>query len=134
MGESSVTILQDLENPVELAVFLSENIPENMAQKKQEVLDKVEAIRRAAGDQVQVKVFRSQSLHDQVWTKAVDQYGLTPRPTVGAGASGPREIQVLFGAAVSGGPETQLVPFFDAVVSVEYQLLRAIDTLQKGLS
>ena len=134
LGESSIAILENLERPVEVAIFLSENTPEIMAQKKQEILDKSEAIRRAAGDQVQVKVFRSQSLHDKVWTKAIDQYGLVPRAAIGEGASGPREIQILFGAAVSGGPETQLVPFFDPGVSVEYQLLRAIDTLQKDLA
>ena len=74
-------------------------------------LDKTEAIRRAAGDKVQVKILRSETVHDEYWTTAVDNYGLTPRQVVGTGSAGSRVMQVLFGAAVSRGPKTQLVLF-----------------------
>jgi ABC-2 type transport system permease protein len=134
LGSGSVAVLAEVDEPVQMTIFMSQLLPDEMEEKRQEVLDKAEAIRRAAGDNVRVKILRSETVYDEYWTTAVDNYGLEPRQVMGTGSAGSRIMQVLFGAAVSRGSKTQLVPFFDAGVSVEYQLIRAIHTLQADLA
>ncbi len=132
IGEASKDILGNLEHQVRLDVFVNADIPSDpteMALKAREVLDVVQAIKRNANGKVVVRIHRPEDALDEIGRRAQEHYNINPRQVVAETVMGKDVIDMFLGATISSGGYSQRVDYFEPGLSVEYELIRCIRTI-----
>lgn len=111
---------------VEIYVAAADTLPDDLLAKAQEVLDKAAALQRQGGDRLEVEVFRPQHADDTDGKRAVDQFGLLPRDEIKRSYVSDVPVEVFLGAVVTCGGATQVIPWFEPGLAVDYELVRAV--------
>jgi ABC-2 type transport system permease protein len=129
LGAESKRILAGLERPVTITAFISTDLPSELQPKRKQIEDKLEALRRSAGAQVKVEIFRPVDSLDEYALLATRDFGLKTRQELVDTVTGKEYSDVFLSAAVSSGGSTQLIEYFDPGLSVEYEIMRAVRTV-----
>jgi len=129
LSSASIGILTELQRTVRIEAFISPELPKELQQKRQEVLDQLDAISRYGGSKVTVLKRFPRNSQDEAARHAGQNYNLRPRTEVLDTVAGRQPQEVYLGAAVSSGGRTQVIGYFDSGLSVEYELMRAVRTV-----
>ena len=124
----SKELLGDVQFSSEVHVFITaeEVLPDQLEQKAQEVLDKAAALERASAGTVQVTIHRPKNQYDELGTLATETYGLRTREVPDDTVMGSEMVPVFLGAVVTCNEQVQRIDYFEAGLSVEYELVRAV--------
>lgn len=129
LSGDSVGILKQLQRKVRIEAFISPELPNELQQKRQELEDRLDAIKRFGGTMVELEKRYPRNSQDQYARHANQNYNLKPRTEMLDSVAGRQPQEVYLSAAVSSGGRTQLIEYFDSGLSVEYELMRAVRTV-----
>ena len=131
ISDESISILADLDQPVTLSLFVSDELPDSLQLKAQEIRDIVAAVKGVMGDDLQVEWRYPKSPYDELGVMAQEDYGLSVRVIADETVAGRENVEVFLGAVISSGPHSQRVDYFDPGLSVEYELVRSMRTVNQ---
>lgn len=127
-------LLRDLDpkHPINVEVFISDNLPETYAQTKTELLSLLDVFDGIGGKHIDVNVHDGLEVFGQEATRAEEMYGIEAVSVSTSVRGAEKQEDVLMGAAFTSGPDsTVVVKFFDLGVPVEYELVRSLVTVAK---
>jgi ABC-2 type transport system permease protein len=125
LSAGSRTILSEVKAAVTINAFISRELPQDLLVKAKEVEDKLKAVERLSGGRVTLTVHRPKDSVEGARMSGV--YGIKPRKMVVDTVAGREMDDVFLGAVVTGGAREPItIEHFDAGLSVEYELLRAV--------
>ena len=119
----------DAKHPVLVEAFISRTVPEQYVQTKVDLISMLRELESLSGADVQVRLYDNLDTFTEEATRAEEQYGITPRQVEDVGSRSYKMEPVFMGAALSCGLERVVVPFFSRGISVEYELVRSINTV-----
>lgn len=126
LSPAAFEVLSNLEQTVHIHAYVSTDLPKNVALKGEEVLTKLNAIDRALGDRVQLELRRPQDAIDAIAQEASTHFDLEPKPVPVETVAGTDLREIFLGAVIRSGNRSQMIPFFEPGLSVEYELVRAV--------
>ncbi|MEA3285846.1 MAG: GldG family protein [Candidatus Marinimicrobia bacterium] len=124
-------ILADIDEPITVKVFYSENFPRQLISVKQYVLDMLNEYRAYAGSGLEYE-FISISGEDQEMEQEAMSYGIQP---VQANITESDEIKVqriYLGIVFLYGDQKEVIPFAQQIEQLEYDMTGAIKKLSQG--
>jgi len=128
LSPASRTILRGLEAELRIEVFLSENLPPQFALHTQRIRDKLAEM--AAVSPVAVRVTYTDPGEDDEASARAQRLGVTPRET-SIRSRGKMEAQVTWlGLSIHYRDRSEVLPFIDSTAFLEYEIGRAIRSLQ----
>jgi len=127
LSPAARSILQSLDSPLQVEVFLSGELPAQFAQHTQGIRDKLAEF-QAVSPQVEVR-FTDPGEDDAAQARA-RRLGVTPRET-STRSKGKMQAQVTWlGLSLQYRDRSEALPFIDSVALLEYELAKAIRNLQ----
>ena len=126
ISSTGTSILGEVTEPVLITAFISAELPNELALKGKEVIDKLKALERVHPGTITVVINRPKDALDSIGAMASREFNLKPRKQVIDTVSGKENADVFLGAAVTSGGSTQLIDYFDPGLSVEYELIRSV--------
>lgn len=119
------------EQPIRIEAFVSGKVPKSHAQTKLDVINYLNEFRALNGSNINVVIHDGLEPFSETADIARETYGIEPRvlPSEERGALAQEEV--ILGAVVQSGLEKVVIPFFDAGVPVEYELVRSIGTVSE---
>ena len=124
-------LLEDIDDPITVKVFFSENFPRQLISVKQYVLDMLNEYRAYAGTGLEYE-FISISGEDQELEQEAMGYGIQP---VQANITESDEIKVqriYLGIVFLYGDQKEVIPFAQNIEQLEYDMTGAIKKLSQG--
>ncbi|NQV30343.1 MAG: GldG family protein [Candidatus Marinimicrobia bacterium] len=125
------TILEDIDDPITVKVFFSENFPRQLISVKQYVLDMLNEYRAYAGSALEYE-FIPISGEDEAIEREAMSYGIQP---VQANITESDEIKVqriYLGIVFLYGDQKEIIPFAQQIEQLEYDMTGAIKKLSQG--
>ncbi len=136
LSDATVRLIQGLktDQPIAVDVYISNNIPEQYAKTRYEVVSllkefKAEAARQ--GKTINLNLFNDIELFSEEAKQAEDRFGIEPQTRFIRAQGAVREERILFGGAFRSGLEKVVIPFFETGIPVEYELVRSISTVSR---
>ncbi len=124
-------ILADIDEPITVKVFYSENFPRQLISVKQYVLDMLNEYRAYAGSSLEYE-FIAITGEDQALEQEAMSYGIQP---VQANITESDEIKVqriYLGIVFLYGDQKEVIPFAQQIEQLEYDMTGAIKKLSQG--
>ncbi|HFE44026.1 MAG TPA: hypothetical protein ENJ18_00840 [Nannocystis exedens] len=118
----------DETRPVVIHAYVSKDVPREYVAVRSRLLNILREVKAIGGPGLTVRIVEP-ALHSEEAQEAIESYGITPRPVVSREAGRVGESQVFLGLAVVSGPHEEVLPFLDRGLSVEYELVRALNTV-----
>jgi ABC-2 type transport system permease protein len=114
--------------PVVVTAYISKNVPRAYVPVRSRLLNLLREMEASGGPGLSVRIYEPEpySLEAQ---GAIEKYGIVPRPLVSADGGAVETLQVFLGVAFTSGPREEVVPFFDRGLSVEYEIVRALEVV-----
>jgi ABC-2 type transport system permease protein len=127
LSKETRTILKELDSkhPVVVHAYLSPEVPQAMVQTRENIVGFLNEIQAASGGKVQVQITETKPYTEEART-ARQQFGISPVETMGIGGMQASRKQLYMGLGFVSGPNEHVIPFFDAGLPVEYELIRSI--------
>ncbi|MEY4674623.1 MAG: hypothetical protein RL148_2407 [Planctomycetota bacterium] len=114
----------DAKRPVRITAYVSDEVPQTLVQPKRTLLNLLDQFDSLGGSAVEKRIVVAEP-YSQDARDAEKNFGIFPRVlSVGEGAG--YDDGVFLGFAVQCGIEEVVVPFVEAGMSVEYELMRSI--------
>jgi len=134
LSPDTYKLLRELEpeHTIYVDAYISNNIPENYASVRFDMISMLREFKSTAGKKVEIRLHTDIDPKGDEAIQAEQRYGITSQNVVVDEGSRLSNTEVLLGAAFSCGLERVIVPFFDYGVPVEYELVRSISTVAKG--
>ncbi len=133
LSSSSVDVLDAVERRIEIIAFISAELPESkdaaLPNKAREIERMLKSIKRYGGKDISITIERPLDVLDEKGVKASEHYGLKPKRVEDDSVSGRGTVEVFMGAVVRSGAQMQIIEHFDPGLSVEYELVRAINAV-----
>ncbi len=130
LSDSAASIVRSLEAPVTVEVFLSSDLPAQFALHTQRVRDKLAEFQ--AVSRVPFEVRYTDPGDDDEARDRARRLGVEPRET-SARSRGKVEAQITWlGLSIHYLDGSEVLPFIESTASLEYDIARAIRTLQTG--
>ncbi len=123
--------LEDIDDPISVKVYYSENFPRQLISVKQYVLDMLDEYRAYAGSGLEYE-FIAITGEDQELEQEAMSYGIQP---VQANITESDEVKVqriYLGIAFLYGDQTEVIPFAQHIEQLEYDMTGAIKKLSQG--
>ncbi|PQO34709.1 ABC transporter permease [Bremerella cremea] len=117
------------EQPIRIEAFVSGNVPKSHAQTKLDVVNYLNEFRALNGSNINVVIHDGLEPFSETADIARETYGIEPRQLLSEERGALAQEEVILGAVVQSGLEKVVIPFFDAGVPVEYELVRSIGTV-----
>ncbi len=124
-------ILEDIDEPITVKVYFSENFPRQLISVKQYVLDMLNEYRAYAGSSLEYE-FIPISGEDEALEQEAMSYGIQP---VQANITESDEIKVqriYLGIVFLYGDQKEIIPFAQQIEQLEYDMTGAIKKLSQG--
>jgi len=118
----------DEDRPVVIHAYVSKDVPREYVAVRSRLLNILREMQAMSGSGLTVRIIEP-ALHSEAAQEAIESYGIGPRPVVNREAGRVGESQVFLGLAVVSGPHEEVLPFLDRGLSVEYELVRALNTV-----
>ncbi len=125
----------DPKRPIVIDAFISDDIPEQYARTRYELLNLLKEFRSEAskrGRGIEVNLYDNIELFSEDADLAQKRFGIEPVTRLVREKGADVEKQLILGAAFKSGLETVTVPIFEHGIPVEYELVRSINTVSKG--
>ncbi len=129
LSGASAGLVRGLAEPVTIHAFISpdDSLPDHSKPKAQQVLAMLAAVQRAARGKVAVRIYRPTDAFSDAGRLAEKDFSLRPRQEEADRLTGRQTIDVYLAAAVTSGSRTTVIEHFDPGLSVEYELMVAIN-------
>jgi ABC-2 type transport system permease protein len=114
--------------PVVVTAYVSKEVPRAYVPLRSRLLNILREMEASGGPGLTVRLYEPKpySLEAQ---EAIEKYGIIPRPLINADGGDVETMQVFLGVAFTSGPREEVVPFFDRGLSVEYEIVRALEVV-----
>lgn len=137
LAPATKTLIRELdpERPIRIDAFISEDIPEQYAQTRYELINllkEFESTANKGGRGIEVTLHDDIELFSEEAQLAEERFGIVPVERMVREKGSFQQKRLILGAAVRSGLETVTVPIFEYGIPVEYELVRSIDTVAKG--
>jgi ABC-2 type transport system permease protein len=132
LSPASRQVLTEGSDPVRIVAFVSSNLPAELQPKGKEVENALKALGRAMGGRLDLQIHRPADPLDEAGSLASQYYGLSPKKVAVDTVAGRQETEIFLGAAVSSGPRSQTIAYFDPGLGVEYELVRAVQAVGRA--
>ena len=121
----------DAKRPVRIEAFVSTKVPEAYLQTRLNLLNTLDQFKARGGDMMEVQI-NPVERHGTTADLASQRYGIEPKHVhnIVHGAEQPDD-QIFLAVAVTCGLEKVTLPFIDRGTPIEYELVRAICTVEK---
>ena len=116
------------ERPVVIHAYVSKEVPREYVAVRSRLLNILREVQAISGPGLTVRIVEP-ALHSEEAQEAIESYGIAPRPVLNREAGRVGESQVFLGLALVSGPHEEVLPFLDRGLSVEYELVRALNTV-----
>jgi ABC-2 type transport system permease protein len=120
--------------PIMIDAFISAEVPESLVRTRFSLISnlrEIEAQARSNNVPITLRINDSIEPKSEAEELAKDQFGIEPRSIQTMDRGVFSDKPVLMGAAFRSGLEKVVVPFFEPGMPVEYELIRAINTVSR---
>lgn len=114
--------------PVVVTAYVSKEVPRPYVPLRNRLLNILHEMEAVGGPGLTVRIYEPEPFSKEA-QEAVEKYGIIPRPLVSAEGGSVDTMQVFLGVAFTSGPREEVVPFFDRGLSVEYEIVRALEVV-----
>jgi ABC-2 type transport system permease protein len=119
---------KDLIAPVVVTAYVSKEVPQAYVPIRGQLLNVLREMEASGGPGLTVRIYEPEPFSLEA-EEAIDKYGIIPRPLMSAEGGKVDTMPVFMGAAFTSGPREEVVPFFDRGLSVEYEIVRALEVV-----
>lgn len=113
------------DRPVFIQAFISPTVPEMYVQTREDLVGLLREVDALAGNKVEILIHDTEPYSEEART-ARERFGINPRLIPDPNSAGNDFTEVFLGLAFTSGSEEQVIPFFEAGQSAEYEVARAI--------
>ena len=133
LSDETYQVLDELDakRPVTIRAWISEEVPANYIETRDNLLGLLREYDKRGGDAVQVAVYRPDRYSEEA-REAQEQFNIGPVPVMDQQDGQITSTEIFLGAAFSCGVEEDVIPFFHPRIPVEYELTRTIRVVTKG--
>lgn len=117
---------KDLIAPVVVTAYVSKEVPRPYVPLRSRLLNILREMDASGGPGLTVRIYEPEPFSVEA-EEAIDKYGIIPRSLVSAEGGKVDTMPVFMGVAFTSGPREEVVPFFDRGLSVEYEIVRALE-------
>jgi len=114
--------------PVVVTAYVSKDVPRPYVPLRSRMLNILREMEASGGPGLTVRIYEPEPFSEDA-QEAIEKYGILPRPLVSADGGQIETMQVFLGMAFTSGPREEVVPFFDRGLSVEYEIVRALEVV-----
>lgn len=114
--------------PVVVTAYVSKEVPRPYVALRSRLLNILHEMEASGGPGLTVRIHEPQPYSEEA-QEAIEKYGIVPRPLINADGGDVQTMQVFLGVAFTSGPREEVVPFLDRGLSVEYELVRALEVV-----
>lgn len=114
--------------PVVVTAYVSKDVPRPYVPLRSRMLNILREMEASGGPGLVVRIYEPAPFSEEA-QEAIEKYGIIPRPLVSADGGQMETMQVFLGMAFTSGPREEVVPFFDRGLSVEYEIVRALEVV-----
>ncbi|MFO7562054.1 MAG: Gldg family protein [Enhygromyxa sp.] len=114
--------------PVVVTAYVSKDVPRAYVPLRSRLLNILREMEASGGPGLTVRIYEPEPYSEEA-QEAIEKYGIIPRPLVSADGGDVQTMQVFLGIAFTSGPREEVVPFFDRGLSVEYEIVRALEVV-----
>ena len=130
LSPATVKLLADLKitRPVQIDAFISPTVPESYVQSRRNLLNMLHELRVRGGAKVVLQINDTERSTPQA-TLAEQRFGIASKPVLSTVRGTMSQEQVFMGVAFTCGLQKVILPFIERGIPVEYELVRAINTV-----
>lgn len=114
--------------PVIVTAYVSKEVPRAYVPLRSRLLNILHEMEASGGPGLTVRIYEPEPYSVEA-QEAIEKYGIAPRPLISADGGDVQTMQVFLGVAFTSGPREEVVPFFDRGLSVEYEIVRALEVV-----
>jgi ABC-2 type transport system permease protein len=114
--------------PVIVTAYVSKEVPRPYVPLRSRLLNILREMEASGGAGLTVRIYEPEPYSVEA-QEAIEKYGIMPRPLIDADGGDVQTMQVFLGVAFTSGPREEVVPFLDRGLSVEYELVRALEVV-----
>lgn len=114
--------------PVVVTAYISKDVPRPYVPLRSTMLNILREMQASGGPGLTVRIYEPTAFSVEA-QEAIEKYGIIPRPLVSADGGKVDTMQVFLGMAFTSGPREEVVPFLDRGLSVEYEIVRALEVV-----
>lgn len=119
---------KDLIAPVVVTAYVSKEVPQAYVPLRGRLLNILREMEASGGPGLTVRIYEPEPFSLEA-EEAIDKYGIVPRALMSAEGGKVDTMPVFLGVAFTSGPREEVVPFFDRGLSVEYEIVRALEVV-----
>jgi ABC-2 type transport system permease protein len=120
----------EVKRPVRIEAFVSTKVPETYLQTRLNLLSTLRELKARAGDMMEVQINDTERTGAMA-ELAKQRYGIAPKRVLNIVHGSYNPDQIFLSVAVTCGLERVVLPFIDRGTPVEYELVRAICTVER---
>ncbi|EDM80757.1 probable permease of ABC transporter [Plesiocystis pacifica SIR-1] len=114
--------------PVVVTAYVSKEVPRPYVPVRSRLLNILREMEASGGPGLSVRIVEPETFSEDA-QEAIENYGIAPRPLVSTEGDRVDTLPVFLGVAFTSGPREEVVPFFDRGLSVEYEIVRALEVV-----
>ena len=139
LSESTVNMLSELredtdqsKQPIKIEAYVSNSVPSEFVKLRYDLVNLLREFDVLGGRRLQITLHQGIEPFSEEAILAEKKYGIRPNRVSSQIRGALREEEVIMGIAFSSGRERIILPFLTPGTSVEYELMRSINTITSG--
>ena len=117
--------------PVKIDAYVSGAVPTEYVQTKYDLVNMLREFDVLGGNRIQVNLHQGIEPFSQEAILAEKRFGIRPQRVTSNSRGAFREEDLILGVAISSGLKREIIPFMPYGMPVEYELMRAINTVSE---